>query len=130
MATILLLEPKRTLSRQYKRTLEDYGHSVLCYTTAQGAIQAADNTRPDLVIMELTLAGHSGVEFLYEFRSYKEWQSVPIIILSRLRQDDAAITDKSLKDMGVVAYLSKSAAARLALLRRTVDEALTTSPLL
>ncbi len=41
---------------------------------------AADEQRPGVVVMELQLVAHSGIEFLYEFRSYADWTRVPVIV--------------------------------------------------
>lgn len=80
MSSILLVEPNITLGTVYKKALESVGHVVSHSRGAQQAILQADETTPDVVLLELQLAGHSGVEFLYEFRSYAEWQNIPIIV--------------------------------------------------
>jgi DNA-binding response OmpR family regulator len=82
MAQILLIEPDRILARSYGDALQSVGHVVRLRATAQAAIHAADELTPDVVVLELQLVAHSGVEFLYEFRSYVDWQTVPVIILS------------------------------------------------
>jgi len=84
MASILLIEPDVVLARLYADALELAGHAVRTAATAQVAIDIADDARPDVVLLELQLVMHSGIEFLYEFRSYPEWQSVPVIILSNV----------------------------------------------
>ncbi len=80
MARIILIEPDRVLAEIYVRSLETDCHQVVACAGAQAAIMAADQGRPDLVILELQLIEHSGIEFLYEFRSYSEWQAIPILI--------------------------------------------------
>jgi two-component system cell cycle response regulator DivK len=81
MNSVLLIEPDRVMAEIYKRTIEADGISaVTSVSGAQAAIMAADKHRPDLVILELQLIEHSGVEFLYEFRSYSEWQAIPVLV--------------------------------------------------
>ena len=108
MSFVLLLEPNRLLAKQYTAFLTQAGHEVIWHENAQSAISAADGTKPDVVVVELLLAGHSGIEFLYEFRSYGDWQKVPVIILSSVTQQEAAVPNLTLKELGVVAYLYKS----------------------
>jgi DNA-binding response OmpR family regulator len=79
---VLLIEPDRLLAGTYRQALEARGHKVIMCASAQSAIFAADTVKPDVVILELQLIDHSGIEFLYEFRSYPEWQHVPIIVQS------------------------------------------------
>lgn len=81
---ILLVEPDTLLARTYRAALERAGHTVAVAGTAQGAVHAADEHSPELVILEMQLVSHSGVEFLYEFRSYNDWQHVPVLVLSQV----------------------------------------------
>jgi len=104
---ILLLEPNRLLARQYKAYLEGEGHEVMWRQNAQTGIGAADESKPDLVIVELLLAGHSGIEFLYEFRSYGDWLNIPIILMSSVVQEIAGVSETALDELGVGAYLYK-----------------------
>ena len=53
------------------------------------------------------LAGHSGVEFLYEFRSYSEWRNIPVIILTGVPRGELGLSDVAMTDLGVVGYLYK-----------------------
>lgn len=85
MAYLLLIEPDHHLGEIYAKALESDGHEVSIAKDAQKAIKLADAKVPDLVIMELELATHNGVEFLYEFRSYPDWQNVPVMVLSHQR---------------------------------------------
>jgi DNA-binding response OmpR family regulator len=107
MGRILLLEPDAILGRSYVRALEKAGHEVNWCQTAQTAIHTADQTALDLIILELQLAAHSGVEFLYELRSYPEWGSLPIIINSHVPPNNVGLDQQQLTNLGIVAYLYK-----------------------
>ena len=78
--TILLIEPDVQLGQIYMAALQRAGHSVYWQRDAQSAIEAANTAKPDVVILEIQLARHNGVEFLYEFRSYPDWQETPILL--------------------------------------------------
>ena len=107
MTRILLLEPNTLLGSQYVNYLKQHGFKVLWSQNAQTAIMSADKEQPDIVVIELLLAGHSGIEFIHEFRSYSEWRKIPIIILSRMPREQLAIDEKALRALGVVEYLYK-----------------------
>jgi DNA-binding response OmpR family regulator len=108
MANILLIEPDAVLARTYVQALERAGHTVALAHGAQAAINAADATRPDLVLLELQLVAHSGIEFLYEFRSYADWLNIPVIILSNVPPAEFRDSARVLKaQLGVVAYYYK-----------------------
>ncbi|HVV25863.1 MAG TPA: response regulator [Candidatus Saccharimonadales bacterium] len=80
MARILLIEPDYILAQTYYEALSQAGHEVIPTAGAQTALVVADDIQPDLIILELQLIEHSGVEFLYEFRSYPDWQHTPVIL--------------------------------------------------
>jgi DNA-binding response OmpR family regulator len=108
MANILLVEPDHCLALAYARALETAGHAVLLSTSAQTALEAADEVCPEVVLLELQLVAHSGVEFLYEFRSYADWQEVPVIILSKVPPAEFNQSIRMMKEhLGVAAYCYK-----------------------
>lgn len=108
MKRILLIEPDRVLARTYRSLLENKGYSVQVSYSAQEAINLADKTTPDLIIVEVQLISHSGIEFLYELRSYPEWQRIPVIILSIIpRQEFEDNWDLLKSELNVASYLYK-----------------------
>jgi DNA-binding response OmpR family regulator len=105
---IVLLEPDRMLAETYGQSFESEGHSVTPCASAQAAIMAADQQQPDIVILELQLIEHSGIEFLYEFRSYIDWQTVPVIVHSHVPAHEFATNSRLLSEqLGVNQYLYK-----------------------
>ncbi|MEI9913561.1 MAG: response regulator [Candidatus Saccharibacteria bacterium] len=80
MDQILIIEPDKPLAKTYALALKKAGHKVTVASNSQAAINKADKAKPRAVVLELQLVGHSGVEFLYEFRSYPDWQDVPVLI--------------------------------------------------
>ena len=108
MAHILHIEPDSLLADTYAVSLRSDGHSVETVTSAQAGIHAADQQTPELVLLELQLIEHSGVEFLYEFRSYPEWQSIPVIVLSNVPPAEfSGSQDLLMHELGVRAYQYK-----------------------
>ena len=108
MSRILLIEPDLILARTYATALETAGHEVYPVSSAQSGIMVADDKNPDLVILEIQLIKHSGIEFLYEFRSYQEWQSIPVIVLSQVPPGEFNDSWQLLKnELGVGPYLYK-----------------------
>lgn len=112
MKRILLLEPDRLLAETYARALRHAGFSVVPCASAQAAILAADQKRPDLVVLELQLVEHSGIEFLYEFRSYAEWQDVPVLVQTQVPAGEFSGQLQSLQEqLGITGYLYKPTAS-------------------
>lgn len=108
MAQILLIEPDRLLAESYVQALQSAGHRLNAASSAQAAIMAADATKPDLVVLELQLVRHSGIEFLYEFRSYQDWQDIPVLIHTHVPQHEFDDSWRLLqRELGVRDYLYK-----------------------
>lgn len=104
---LLIIEPDGVLASLYKRALTSAGHQVNIYKGAQAAIESIDKNKPDLILVELNLPMHNGVEFLYELRSYPEWQYIPIIIHSFIGPEELSISESVKQHLGVVSHLYK-----------------------
>ncbi len=106
-ARILLLEGDHQLAKNFQTFLTKKGYIVFTHSDLQQAILDADKNPPDLVVLDLMLANRSGVEFLYELRSYPEWQNIPAIALGRLPQDEQESYSSAFAQLNVSAYLHK-----------------------
>jgi CheY-like chemotaxis protein len=108
MSDILMLEPDAVLAHQFTRALEHSGHSVRVTVSAQDAVYKVDEQIPDVVLVELQLVAHSGIEFLYELRSYTEWQDIPVIVHSCIPPTEFADSMELLSSrLGMREYLYK-----------------------
>lgn len=105
LAHILIVEPDRRLAAVYAAALARAGYSTDRCALAQDAISAADRRTPDLVLLELQLVAHGGIEFLYEFRSYIDWRTVPVVVVSHVPPTEFAGSRQLLHDrLGVRGY--------------------------
>ncbi len=104
---ILIVEPDALLAHTYSQALHAAGHTTTDVRTAQAAVHAADEQQPDVVVLELQLPVHNGVEFLYEFRSYPEWLHIPVLIQSFVppHEYNHAVTLEA--ELGVKRFLYK-----------------------
>jgi len=105
---IQIIEPDKVLANTYAEALRGAGHKVQSSTNAQAAIFAADEHAPDAIVLELQLVSHSGIEFLYELRSYPEWQGIPVIVCSQVPPTEFLSSWELLQtELGVIDYLYK-----------------------
>lgn len=107
MRKVLIVEPDRIVARCMKAELKKRSFSVEITANADQAIAIADEFQPDIVITELSLAGHSGTEFLYEFRTYTDWDPVPIVVYSSIKLSDIIIESQDWKQLNIAEYLYK-----------------------
>ncbi len=108
---ILLVEPDKVQAQVLSRVLKLDGHSVSHALSAQAAVHAADERMPDVVVLELQLPRHNGVEFLYEFRSYPEWLHVPVVVHSFVPERELLPAATLGRELGVVQILHKPSAS-------------------
>lgn len=124
MANILIIEPDRLLAETYGQAMLSAGHKVAVAPGAQSGIMVADQIDPDVVLLEVQLVEHSGIEFLYEFRSYPDWQNIPVIIHSQVPPQEFSGSLQLLNhELGVKNYLYKPQTSLQKLLR-TISEQL------
>ncbi len=123
MSRVLLLEPDALVAGNVAMALKRHGHRVEWYVEPQSAIYGADGSRPDVIVLDLLLASHNGIEFLYELRSYPDWQKLPVVIFSDLAPEDLSPSVDCLNELNVTAYRRKSLTS-LAELSQTVNAAL------
>ena len=104
---ILLVEPDNIEAATYRAALEREGHKVAHARSAQAAVHEADQKQPDVVVLELQLPRHNGVEFLYEFRSYAEWLELPVVVHTYVPPHELAQASILERELGVVRNLYK-----------------------
>lgn len=114
---VMLIDSDNVLSDTLGRLLEKCGYTVIVASEAQQAVNLADANMPSLVITELLLREHNGLEFIYEFRSYPEWQDVPIIVMSRISEAESGITEYIRQTLSIVSYIYKPDFSRHKFLR-------------
>ena len=104
---ILLVEPDKLQARAITGVLERDGHTVAPAVSAQAAVHLADEQAPHVVVLELQLPRHNGIEFLYEFRSYTEWLHIPVVLYTFVpeRELEAAVALRT--ELGVARVLYK-----------------------
>lgn len=124
MADILMIEPDALLATTYRLACEHFGHTMRQAVTAQDGVFEVDERQPDIIVVELQLVAHSGIEFLYELRSYSEWQHIPALIHSVIPPSEFEDSARLLRDiLGVAQYLYKPHTSLPSFLR-TIDETL------
>lgn len=104
--TILVVEDQAVLRETVVLQLLGAGAvAVGCGSAEEMADRlAAGGCAPDLVLLDLTLPGRSGLEALRSLRSDLRWQALPVVIITA--DDDRQAVDAALA-AGCDAYLTK-----------------------
>ena len=69
MQRILILDQDKLYVKSIDNQLKKNGYLVDVAINAQSAIAKIDKVKPDLILCEVLLTGHNGLEFMHELRS-------------------------------------------------------------
>lgn len=101
MARLLLIDDDPAVSATLARMLAFYGHAVTRSETAEAGLAAAEESRPDAVILDLKMPGMGGLEFLTRLRASSELGDLPVgVITGDYFLGEAALQE--LADLGAV----------------------------
>lgn len=79
---ILVLDDQQYLREIMAAILEDAGYPTLAVATPEEALQRLDELHPDLLILDVSLRGTTGLVFLEELRGRSAWRTLPVIMMS------------------------------------------------
>ena len=98
---VLLVDDDATLRRTLGIGLRAAGHEVLVAADGRTALQALQEDKPDLMILDLGLPDLSGVDVLRRLRS---WSTVPVVVLSARAETGEKV---QALDLGADDYVTK-----------------------
>jgi len=112
---VLVVDDEPQILRALKINLSVRGYEVVTAATGGGALRAAAEQRPDVVILDLGLPDISGIEVLAGLRG---WLTAPVIVLSartdsadKVEALDAGADDYVTKPFGMDEFLARLRAA-------------------
>ncbi len=95
---ILIVEDEPMLVKMMRLILD--GYNLIIATDGTAGVKAAQEEKPDVIFMDLTLPGINGYEALKEIRTFSE--TVPVIAMSAQKMPLSEI-----KEYGFDDYLEK-----------------------
>jgi two-component system, OmpR family, KDP operon response regulator KdpE len=122
MTRVLVVDDEPQILRALRINLHARQYDVVTAGTGRGALEAAADAHPDLVILDLGLPDMDGVDVI---RSLRTWTQVPIVILSG-RINSAAKVDAL--DAGADDYVTKPFSVQELLARIRAVTRRTTEP--
>jgi two-component system KDP operon response regulator KdpE len=99
--TVLVVDDEPPIRRLLRTTLTAAGYRVAEAETASAGLRSLAVEKPDLVILDLGLPDHSGIELIAEIRKASR---VPIVVLSARHDERAKV---AALDLGADDYVAK-----------------------
>ena len=82
MATVLVVDDHISVNKSICRVLAAEGHDTLSAFNGADALTLLSTSRPDLVILDLSLSSPNGIEVLKAVRANPKTAALPVVIFS------------------------------------------------
>jgi two-component system, OmpR family, phosphate regulon response regulator PhoB len=79
---IVVLDDQQYLRDIIAAILDDAGYPTVAVATPKEAQQRMEELRPELLILDLSLPGYSGLQFLEQLRADEAWRDLPVVVVS------------------------------------------------
>jgi DNA-binding response OmpR family regulator len=80
MKKILIVDDEEVIRMLYGEELEEEGYEVITAGSGHGLMEKIERNKPDLVILDIKMAEHDGLDLLQEIR--KDFYNIPVILCS------------------------------------------------
>jgi CheY-like chemotaxis protein len=87
---ILVVDDQPYLRDVQVLVLKAAGYAATALATAAEALARLADIRPDLILLDLSMPGMDGRQFLERLRADDEWQRLPVILSSGFLEEDVA----------------------------------------
>lgn len=104
MAKILVAEDDQDFGNIYRAKLSESGYTFKIVDKGNQIIEAVEDFKPDLIVLDLVMPGKSGAEILEELKKNDSWKSIPVVIVSNLERKEEVYLCRKL---GAADYLVK-----------------------
>ncbi len=105
MTRVLLVDDDAWLADLEAKVLDDAGYEVRVSPHALSAIDAVDDFKPEVIVLDVLLAGSTAFAFLNELQSYTDTSGVPIILCTNIAEQ---LDGEGLREYGVTRIINKS----------------------
>ncbi len=111
MKKILLVEDEPILIKTYGLAFEQAGYEIKIVEEPELALKAAQQEKPDLIIMEIAfwdeknnkISQEQGINAIASLKADQETKKIPIVILTNLSLEDR----EQVLSLGVQEYITK-----------------------
>lgn len=104
MARILVVDDTEAIRLGLSLLLKRSGHDPVCAPGGAEALAMLEKSRPDLVLLDLSMPEVDGIEVLEELREWPEMTGLPVVVYSAVT--DEAIRRQAMK-LGAAEFIAK-----------------------
>ena len=111
---VMIVEDSPTQALKLQLAIEEQGFKASCFESAEGALEALNTLRPDLIIVDYHLPGIPGDDLCRRVRMNINTQDIPILMLTMDEDQDSQLRGL---ESGADDYVSKSEDTEILMLR-------------
>ena len=82
MARVFVVDDDQVVRRLAQAILRRGGHQVVALDNGQAALDALEQSTPDIVITDLMMPRMDGLELVRRIRAETRWAGLPIVVLT------------------------------------------------
>jgi len=116
-ATVLVVEDDEDACRVYSAGLGRFGYRVLTAMTGMDGLRVARDAHPDVILLDLSLAGADGWEVVRCLKASNSTGDIPVLLVTGYTD-----VERRARAEGCAGYLTKP--IRLEALRKAVESVL------
>lgn len=79
---VLVLDDQQYLRDIIAAIVQEAGYPALAVATADEALLRMEQVRPELLVLDMSLPGISGLQLLDQLRAEAAWRELPVIMVS------------------------------------------------
>jgi len=79
---VLVIEDEPSIRQMVRRVLEKEGWTVREAENGKAGLQAVAESKPAVILLDLMMPVMNGFDFVRELRKNKDWQEIPVVILT------------------------------------------------
>lgn len=123
---ILAIDDEEDILELVRYNLAREGFQVTCASSGEEALRMAQDTRPELIVLDLMLPGIDGLEVMRRLKASPSTQSIPVVMLTAKGEESDIVTGL---ELGADDYVTKPFSPRIlsarvkAVLRRKAPQA-------
>lgn len=105
MTKIAIIEDDPTINQMYRMKFEADGFDVQLASDGERGVALVEAFQPDLILLDMQMPVMTGHEALKRIRSQSWGESIPVIILTNMGEEESP---KELRELGIESYIVKA----------------------
>lgn len=105
MTKIAIIEDDAVINQMYRMKFEAAGFDVATASDGEAGVAMTEKTKPDIILLDLQMPRMDGATALKHIRATKIGETIPVLILTNLGEEEAP---KELKKLNIHSYIVKA----------------------